>query len=1190
MINIKKTVFLFCFIGFYQIILGDGTQESIDFNYLRTPEASAFKKYGEESVNEYTGTADISVPLYTIKCKDIEIPIVLRYDASGIKVEQEASWVGLGWNLMVGGCINYVCAGGHDRQTAANVPNKVWTEYLSSDFSPWTDGLAINGGIFNSNNPVYRSRTMYYSYNPNDTFNWMSKLPCGEQNFIRSYIDHFSGENGMYDYIRNGYGERDFYSVNVMGKSFMFFIDPATLKVFKIGKAGEDFLVYPIYSSYPQKGIGKQPDADGFKIIDSDGYVYHFGVGDKCQWDSRTGLFYTSCWYLTKIQTRIGETIEFEYLDMRKSPRKVYSESNKVVNIHDNGNVCCGNAIKSGYDVYTLNENSNMDITTHYLKEIRTPNQTVSFITSDCDENSGKRLDSITAKSNDGNLIKTVKLTYGSFGHSNIGGKYVNDPSYRSENRLKLENVKEIALADTLTTSFFYNETKLLPSKRSSAQDFWGYYNGKNNNISGRGYSLVPAPCKFMSSNYRSEFKTEEGADRFCKGTYMQAAILNKVVYPTGGYTTFKYEPNSILTNDFTLTEKYREQHYDVRLSTSFSGSYTPLGYTETGSRRIEFEITEDAVCDLLLTSGGDSLIIGDNLTIEICKWNEEVQMYNQIQVVNVAFQNYMDYHVVLQGIDFSVGSYYIGTTLFNKTECQYGYTCYLKGWYKNARSCQSYPLECGGLRIAKICNYDGNGSLSNYITYDYRGGVLLNKIETIDYASLFNFRPNNDPINGNVADLTHNIEVYTINTGHPRMPAFFASCNPGIVGYSYVTKNNYDANDILEKKIVSSYTNREPVHMYGVDFYSLLDNGLLNSQEIYDSSNTLVLKTINSYDREIVDHYATNMITKDKSINGGDGNCASYTEYQTIYRNDGTTYTQTVNLPVGGTSGVVDVLCYPYILSRVNLSKSTIYEYCGDGSAIISTKKYHYNNINNEISRIEEFIGKENNNSGSEDYQIKQVLQKEFKYSVDKTNEDFICNIMVNNSHMLRELVERTDSLIEDGRKNRLNTRKTTYNITDTINEVICYLPSCDSVSIGNNRIETCTKYKYDDRNNICSIESDSIETVYLWSYNGQYPIAKIEGLSYDRFIAILGESEMNRLLNLAEPSESDYSTIREKINNAGGLITTYTYKPLIGISSQTLPDGTVTKYEYDAFGRLETIRDADGQIISSYKYKYQN
>ena len=68
----KHNFMLLILLCISQIALGDDIQKAINTDYLRTPEAAAFKKYGEESVNEYTGTADISVPLYTIKNKEYE--------------------------------------------------------------------------------------------------------------------------------------------------------------------------------------------------------------------------------------------------------------------------------------------------------------------------------------------------------------------------------------------------------------------------------------------------------------------------------------------------------------------------------------------------------------------------------------------------------------------------------------------------------------------------------------------------------------------------------------------------------------------------------------------------------------------------------------------------------------------------------------------------------------------------------------------------------------------------------------------------------------------------------------------------------------------------------------------------------------------------------------------------------------
>lgn len=40
----------------------------------KSPEATSFKRYGEYNVGTYTGNPQISIPLYTVKYRDIEIP------------------------------------------------------------------------------------------------------------------------------------------------------------------------------------------------------------------------------------------------------------------------------------------------------------------------------------------------------------------------------------------------------------------------------------------------------------------------------------------------------------------------------------------------------------------------------------------------------------------------------------------------------------------------------------------------------------------------------------------------------------------------------------------------------------------------------------------------------------------------------------------------------------------------------------------------------------------------------------------------------------------------------------------------------------------------------------------------------------------------------------------------------------
>lgn len=1192
-INRKQTFLLLFYLGICQLTFGQSAPDPIDLDLFRTPEAAAFKRYGEESVNEYTGTADISVPLYTIKSKDIEIPLVLRYDASGIKVEQEASWVGLGWNLMVGGCINYVCAGGHDMYLAPSIPNSVWTEYLTSEFSPWTSGTAVDGGAFNSQDPVYRNRTMYYQYNSNDRFNWMNKLPYGVQNFVQSYVELFSGGWGMKEYLDWGYGERDFYSVNVMGKSFMFFIDPFTLKVFNIGKSGEDFVVSPTYNPDPQSGIGKQPDVESWTITDSDGYIYNFEVGDKCQCDGRTGLIYTSCWYLTKIQTPVGETVEFEYASLSKNARQTMLESYRIPEFHEYGAFCCRNAVSREYTRNMDNENSNMSMVSHYLRKITTGNQTLTFITSNCDENSGKKLDAIEVKSNDtdSRLIRTLKFSYGSFDNSNIGGNYApNDPSYNSEYRLKLDRVEEIASSDTLATRFSYNEATKLPSKRSCAQDYWGYYNGRANYVQDRGYSLIPSPLKFMTSRSSKEIEklgSAEGADRFSRGDFMQAATLNKVIYPTGGYTTYEYEANRITTGDFTLTEKYRDGQYDVNLRASYSESYTPSGLTESGNRRLEFSIPEEAICDLLLSSSGDEGVYGNNLQIEICRWNEDRALFEPFRVIDETFQSRPNLTPILQELTLPAGRYYIGTSLDNSSRSQMGYTWHLKGWYSSTITGGNYPLECGGLRIKQISNFNHDNELINYTVYDYSDAELLNRIETIDYQRKFNFNPEHDPIYGNIANQTHSIDIYTINPGHSRMPAFFTSCNPGVVGYSSVTKSKYGRNNNLEKKIITSYKNDAPTSTYGMDYYTSFNNGQMLKQEVYEG-NRLVARTENNYTNETVDHYATNIVAQPKSIGRTSAIATTYTEFRTIYNRNGGFTTETVSWSVGNEDGLFDVIRYPYILCRSDLSRTTTTEYNLDGSTMTSTKRYSYNEKNHRVSQIEDF---RSNNLADARMGIRlgdQSRLTKITYSVDRTDVDNICYQMTENAHRLNDVVEKQNILKHGSNEFCIDIQRTDY-LKDTVNDVICYLPSSVSISTGGYDLETRTKYRYDDSLNVCSVSVDSLETVYLWSYRGQYPIAKIEGLTYAEVQRAVGADAISALISKNEPSEQDFFSIRDSINSAGGYVTTYTHSPLVGMTSETLPNGVTVRYEYDALGRLKSATDTQGHIVSSYQYHYK-
>jgi YD repeat-containing protein len=52
---------------------------------------------------------------------------------------------------------------------------------------------------------------------------------------------------------------------------------------------------------------------------------------------------------------------------------------------------------------------------------------------------------------------------------------------------------------------------------------------------------------------------------------------------------------------------------------------------------------------------------------------------------------------------------------------------------------------------------------------------------------------------------------------------------------------------------------------------------------------------------------------------------------------------------------------------------------------------------------------------------------------------------------------------------------------------------------------------------------------------------------------------------------------------------MSTYTYDPLVGMTSVTDPKNETTTYEYDSLQRLKNVKDKDGNIIKQTTYHYQ-
>jgi hypothetical protein len=108
----RSSLLIFFFIIYSAESFSQSTDGMAKNDYLVPgPTAASLGKYGDVPVNYNSGIPNISIPIYEIKEGNISLPVSLSYHAGGIKVQEEATPVGLGWSLNVGGAITRIVGG-----------------------------------------------------------------------------------------------------------------------------------------------------------------------------------------------------------------------------------------------------------------------------------------------------------------------------------------------------------------------------------------------------------------------------------------------------------------------------------------------------------------------------------------------------------------------------------------------------------------------------------------------------------------------------------------------------------------------------------------------------------------------------------------------------------------------------------------------------------------------------------------------------------------------------------------------------------------------------------------------------------------------------------------------------------------------------------------------------------------------
>jgi len=127
--------------------------------------------------------------------------------------------------------------------------------------------------------------------------------------------------------------------------------------------------------------------------------------------------------------------------------------------------------------------------------------------------------------------------------------------------------------------------------------------------------------------------------------------------------------------------------------------------------------------------------------------------------------------------------------------------------------------------------------------------------------------------------------------------------------------------------------------------------------------------------------------------------------------------------------------------------------------------------------------------------------------------------------------------------------------------------------------------------------LTSSTVYTVSYWSKNGAYTLSgtSVSGWPKSiRTVSINGASWTNwehRVSGTSTITVSGTGAIDElRLYPANAQMTSYTFAPLIGMTSQNSAANGINYFEYDANGRLKLVRDINNNIVKTFNYKYQS
>ena len=579
-----------------QTVTGAEIQKKYMPNAPLTPSAASLFKFQEIGLNEYNGSANISIPLVQLS----QIPLNLTYTAtSGNRVNDQPGIVGLGWDMNLGTIVQSI--------NDIDDLQPFYFQYFKErpDFQGYvypSDYPFSCSYIIKTNTPCETEGALY----PKTT-----EIPIIVGNKITFGICTIN--NGVFsrsnDVLNNGNfdSEPDVFTANFLGHSLTFINDFSTYTnamSFKVlNKVG-----YKISLNYVSK------DEIKFIITDPTGTIYEFNalenIKNESSAPSTTTFVDSRSWKLTKIiepnkRETLIDYINIENVDSNPSYTQEFTKSKTLSKTDaDKPNVFSkitldyyGQSQISFPDyIFTPEANESGEYSKTFYNVSKQNMKLINSITSSegklnfyysgrTDHLLLKKLDSIVITNQNNLKLKSVKFNYSYF--SSITSNVFN-PTDSNINpyRLKLNSIN----INDQEYSFVYNNQNL-PRKDSFAIDFWGYFNGSIQNT-----SIIPNPIQFKYYSYIGN----NGNNLNANENYAKASILEKIIYPTKGYTTFDYELNDASNLFYSIQDETQTKTKGNGLRIKKIANYD---YTGSFSSAKEYEYSGGKTMLPLLTA-----------------------------------------------------------------------------------------------------------------------------------------------------------------------------------------------------------------------------------------------------------------------------------------------------------------------------------------------------------------------------------------------------------------------------------------------------------------------------------------------------------------------------------------------------------------------------------------------------------